>query len=360
MGIEINMGISMDSKMEIGEEFSLTPREKSILQSIIHLYILKASPVGSRNLSKLLEKELKLSPATIRNVMADLEERQLICHPHTSAGRIPTDKGYRFYVDSLLQKSGLTETEIQAVRDSITASTTETVLRDASRILGMLSHYLGVVEIPLVTNLIVIKLELIRLSANHFLVVLALDSNIIRTITLEAELEEDLRYLEDISRLINERISGKPLRYLKENFKEMLSDTNLYQTPLLRLFFDSADKIFELHPATERIHFAGTQNLIAHPEFDDLEKVRGVIELVENEDIIIHILESGEFSEIGTKVLIGSEMQNRLLDDYALVASNYKIGSANGTIGLIGPKRMNYAKMMALVKHVSELISEDF
>ncbi len=340
------------------QTIQLSEREKSILRSIIQQYILHASPVGSRNLSRLLERELKLSPATIRNVMSDLEAMELISHPHTSAGRVPTDKGYRLYVDSIMDLIELTDVEIKAVQESISGNSPEMILKEASRLLGFLSHYLGIVEIPLITNLIVEKIELIELSSNRLLIVLALDSNIVRTLTLEAEFEIDSRRLAYISQYINEKISGKPLRFLKDNFLDLIGDSVYFHTPLVRLFIDSLDKIFELYKTTERIHIAGAQSMLSHPEFEDLHKVKGVIELIESEDMIIHILDQNERYEPGARVFIGSEMQKQELEDFSLIVSGYSIGSATGSIGLIGPKRMNYSKMLALVQYVANVISK--
>ena len=342
----------------INENNSLNDREKAILRTIVHLYLLNASPVGSRNLAKYLQKEVKLSPATIRNVMADLEELQYISHPHTSAGRIPTDKGYRFYVDSLMSPSYLSELEISAVQKKLSTSNTDSVLKEASKVLGMLSQYLAIVEIPHLADLIIQKIELISLSSTRLLVVLALDSNIVKTLTLEAEFEVDLKFLEEITIFINERVSGKKLSYFRENFRDMINEFGSLETPLIRLFVESVDELFSAKSNSDRIHIAGTPNLLSHPEFSNLKKVQGVIELIENEDIIVHILDKYESPDEGVKVLIGKEMQHEQLKDYSLVVSNYELGSAKGSIGIIGPKRMNYSKMLSLVEYVSTMISK--
>lgn len=343
---------------DLEDSKNLSPRERSILRTIIHLYLLNASPVGSRNLAKYLQKEVKLSPATIRNVMSDLEDLEYISHPHTSAGRVPTDKGYRFYVDSLMGPSELLESDLREVQRKLSDTNTDSVLKEASKVLGMLSQYLAIVEIPHLANLVVQKIELIALSSTRLLVVLALDSNIVRTLTLEAEFEVDIKFLNDISAFINERISGKQLTFLRENFREMINEFGSLETPLIRLFVESIDELFKNHQSDDRILISGTPNLISHPEFENIEKVKGVIELIENEDVIVHILDKYDDISEGTKILIGREMQNVLLEDYSLVVSNYEFGSANGSIGLIGPKRMNYSRMMSLVEYVSMMISK--
>ncbi len=335
----------------------LNEREQMILQTLIQLYILKASPIGSRTLSKYLERELKLSPATLRNIMSDLEEMEYIAHPHTSAGRIPTDKGYRFYVDSLMNIQYLTEKEILTLKQTLGNAPTENVLKDASKLLGLLSKYLAVVQIPTITNLIVHKIELVPISSTRLLFIIALDSNIVRTATLEADTEFDHHHLDEISSLINEKICGKSLNFIKDNFSTLISDIETPNPTLFRLFVDSVDLLFNKYNTMERIHIAGTKHLLNEPEFDDVDKVRGIMELIENEDIIIHILSQYENRESDFKILIGKEMNNELLDDYSLVLSNYQIGQATGSIGLIGPKRMNYSKMVSLVSQISKIIS---
>ncbi len=353
--------IRLDIEKIVSKEIKnpLNARQREVLRAIVYLYILNASPVGSRTLSKFLSSTLHLSAATIRNVMADLEEFEYINHPHTSAGRIPTDKGYRFYVDNISELAELTDQEVRAVKNSLSSGTSDKVLKDASKVLGLLSKYLGVVQIPHLLDLIVHRIELISVSSNRLLVVIALDSNIVRTVTLEAGFEFDRKYIKEISSYINEKVSGKRLRYLRENFEELIGDFDNKDTPLVRLFVDSLDKIFHYQGNQDRILTAGTQNLLEYPEFEDLGRVKGVIELIENEDIIIHLLEKHDESKGGIKVLIGKELETNLLDDYSIVMTNYRIGSAQGTIGLIGPKRMNYPKMISIVANVSQMLSKD-
>ncbi len=336
----------------------LSEREQEILRSIINLYILKASPVGSRSLSKYLEDKLNLSAASLRNIMSDLEEMDYISHPHTSAGRIPTDKGYRFYVDSLSNYNS-SENDIITLNNSLKIDNIENeqVLKEATKVLGALSQYLSVIKIPQLLDIKVQKMQLISLSSTKLLVVLSLDSNIVRTVTLEANFEINNSYLDKISNYINEKIAGKSIRFLRDNFAEIIYEYGYNDYPLIRLFVDSVDKIFNSAQDKEKIVTSGAQNLINQPEFDVLSKVKSVIELVENEDVIVHLLDNFGDNNTGIKVVIGSEMQNDIMDDYSIILSSYNIGNAIGTIGVIGPKRMNYSKMMNLVQGVSNIIS---
>jgi heat-inducible transcriptional repressor len=337
----------------------LNDRERDILRSIVNLYILNAAPVGSRKLSKHIEDHLSISPATIRNVMGDLEEMELVRHPHTSAGRIPTDKGYRFYVDYLMQTEKLTEQEHRTIGSlSDEAKGTDTILREASKLLGIMSKYLAVVRIPTIRNIKLKKIELIKLSSTHILVVLAMQSNVVNTVTLEARFEVKDSHLAEIARTLNEKIAGKDLSELKSNFPNLVADMDLAEKPLIRLFVDSVDKIFNSKDNSSKLFTSGTQNLLELPEFEDINRVRSIIELVENEDVIIHLLDNIPNNN-GMQVYIGSEIGEEQLNDYSLIVSNYSLGGDNsGVIGLIGPKRMHYNKMLPLVKIVSELLSK--
>ena len=334
----------------------LSEREKEIFESIVNLYISKASPVGSKYLADYLEGKLKLSSATIRNVMKELEEMELINQPHTSAGRIPTDKGYRYYIDSLIEIEDLSEADIRTVHEAL-LGTPPDVLQDASRILGFLSRYLSLVEIPNLKELKVEKIEIVSLTSRRFLIVIALDSNNVKTVTLESELEIDTGRISDIVSYINEKVSGRPLRFIRENFNEIIEESDLREQPLVRLFMESTEEIFSFRPGSEKILLAGTKNLLDYPEFDDTEQLRNVIGIIEDKDTIINLLKSMEESDENLKVFIGSEMQQKNLEDYSFVISTYRMGQAVGSIGLIGPKRMYYSKVISLLKHVSQELS---
>lgn len=370
-----------------GDYNELNYREKEILSSIINLYILKANPVGSRPLSKYLEGKLNLSPATIRNVMSDLEEMNYIAHPHTSAGRVPTDKGYRFYVDNLINYGNILENENKDFAKSHSSQSLEIenwqdklidnlqslenyknegeiILKEASKILGFVSKFLALVTFPEIDYLIIQKIELIQLASNKLLVVIALDSNIVKTVTLENNYEINIKHIERVKTYINDRVQGKTLKFVKMNFAEMITDLDSETTPLIRLFIESIEKLYSKINEDDKIITNGTQNLLEYPEFENTEKVKSVIELIENDKIIVHILDNLAESTIiqgqnssGTRVLIGSEMNNNLLEDYSIVLSPYTIGNSSGSIGVIGPKRMNYQKIITIIDSVSKYIS---
>lgn len=336
----------------------LNDREKSILRSIVQSYILTATPVGSRFLSKTSE-EFTLSPATIRNVMADLEEMQFISHPHISAGRVPTDKGYRCYVDTLMDVQALPEQERHVVKEQLTALSQEQALKDASKILGALSHCLAIVELPQMSDIIIKRVHLLPLSSDRLLIAMELESNIVRTVTLETDLSVDSSALDQTAEFINSRISGKSIRFVREHLVEMMMEGVKGHHNLLRLFIDSVDTLLNPHTLNdEKVHIAGAQHLLEYPEFDSPNQLRGVIELVENEDVIIHLLDQREEKiDDSVQIVIGNEMKEQRLIEYSMVMGSYSMKGAYGSIGLIGPKRMNYAKMVSLVKYMGQVLS---
>jgi heat-inducible transcriptional repressor len=299
-----------------------------------------------------------MSPATVRNAMSDLEYLGYINHPHTSAGRIPTDKGYRFYVDSLMGTEKLTESEKRAIQKNLAMSNlnTEEVLKESSKILGKISHQLSIVSAPHLYQGILEKLELIGISSTRLLVIISVQSKLVKTIMVEVASEIPRDKLEDISRFLNERLSGLTLQQIRETFTARVRDAQNEDTGLIRLFIDSADKLFD-DTADAHCHIAGAQDVLTQPEFENPENFRTVIELIDNEDIIIHLLAKREQKEYGIAITIGEENKDEKLKNYSIVTSQYHIGNLTGTVGIIGPKRMNYSKMVPVVDYMAKMIS---
>jgi len=336
----------------------LNEREQSILRTIINLYIINATPIGSRNLSKFLENNIKLSPATIRNIMADLEQMDYISHPHTSAGRVPTDKGYRYYVDNLIDKDISLTNEFKSIADELEQSSNESILKDAGKLLGLISHYLAIVRVPELTNIIIKKIELLKLSSNHILIVVAFDSNFVKTITMEISYVVSEKAINILNSFINEKLAGKDYNYINQHYKYIAGELGIdSSSPIIGLFVDSIDKIISNNNTNDKLHIVGTQNLLNLPEFENIYKIRSLMELTENEDVLISVIDNSGKYNPDVKILIGSEMNNNALDDFSMIVSSYKLGKATGSIGLIGPRRMNYSKVISLVKYVSDTIS---
>ena len=332
----------------------LSDREQSVLRHLVQNYIHTATPVGSRFLSKRFDEEL--SPATIRNVMFDLEERGFLSHPHTSAGRIPTDSGYRYYVDYLMEIERLTENEMSRFQQSISFSPDpDEILRETSRLLGKISNQLSIVTSPHLGSGIFEKLELVPIASSKLLVVISIRSGLVRTIMLEIGAELKRGVVDRVGGLLNERLAGLTLKEIRDTFADRLRDVTNEQTGLVRMFIDSVDVLFDVSKEKERIHIGGTKQIIDQPEFIEPKNFRSVIELVENEEVIVHLLERHD--EIAKDFVITIGAENSAAEDYSVITAAYDMNGVQGRVGVIGPKRMNYSRVVPLVDYVAKTIA---
>ncbi len=332
----------------------LTERERTILRSIIYNYVLTADPVGSRTLAKRLG--INLSPATIRNVMADLEEMGLLTHPHTSAGRIPTTLGYRIYVDSLMQVETLTDDEKRVIEAHLEPISGEisTVIERVGELLAEVSRLLGFILTPDLSSGVLEKVEIVRVSSGRLMVIIIVKSGLVRTIMLELNSLITDEEIDRASRLINSRLVGMRLVDIPKNVKRRLAGETATSNAVVRLFLDIPERIFAPENIME-VHLGPTKYVFNQPEFHQADKMRGIIELIENRDIIVHLLKD---RQPGVSVTIGDENPKEQLRDFSVITSTYRIGEICGTMGIIGPTRMNYGKLMALVNFIAQLISE--
>jgi heat-inducible transcriptional repressor len=337
----------------------LNDREKTILRSIVQQFILTASPVGSRNITKRFD--VGVSPATVRNIMSDLEESGFINHPHTSAGRIPTDKGYRYYVDTLMEIQKLKNSDKGIIDKSLDKNFVETdeILKIASKLLSTITKQIACVTYPTLDNGILEKIQLVSLSSTRLLVVVSIKSGLVKTMTLEFESEIESDKLQKVESLLNERLNGLTFQEIRKTFKDRLSDIGDAEKPIIRLFIDSVDKIFKDHKKEDKLVITGATNIIQQPEFDDPGKFQSVIELIEDKDIIIHIMDKKRLENTNNVLIsIGSENEEEKFNEYSLITKEYTFGETSGTVGIIGPKRMEYSKVVAIVSYLGDMLSE--
>lgn len=336
----------------------LNDREKSILRYIIQQFILTASPVGSRNISR--HYDIGLSPASVRNIMADLEEMGLIDHPHTSAGRVPTDKGYRVYVDNLMQVSNLKSNEKSNIAKQMEPyqNTTDELILLASKLLSSITRQVACVLYPKLDSGVLEKIQLVSLSSNRLLIIISIKAGLVKTMTLEVDSDIKDSHLHTVQSLLNERLSGLTLAEIRKTFRERFSDVSVNDKPILTLFVDSADKIFTDFKTNDRVIMSGTRNLLNQPEFENPEKFESVIELIEDKDIVIHFFEKNiERNKDGVIVSIGKENQSKKFEEYSLVSKQYHAGDVEGMLGVIGPRRMDYSRIVAIVDYISNMLS---
>ncbi|MBN2570890.1 MAG: heat-inducible transcription repressor HrcA [Ignavibacteriales bacterium] len=338
----------------------LTEREKAILRYVIYQFILTANPVGSRMLSKKFN--LNLSSASIRNTMSDLEELGLLNHTHTSSGRVPTEKGYRLYVDSLMDEPKLETKEKKIIKAGLDSEVGafEELLQMTSSILSQITKNLACVTYPKLDKAILDKIQIIPISSARILVVVTIKSGLVKTITLELKSDINESKFERIQQFLNERLSGLTFCEIRQTFQERVRDLDSEEfKPIVRLFIDSADKIFPDIQIADNIFLTGTKNILSQPEFADSEKFQSIIELIEDKDIIIHLMDKKRAENVDKiTVSIGSENEIDKLSDYSVVIKNYNVGEVTGSVAVIGPKRMQYSKTIAAIIYVAEVLSK--
>ena len=337
----------------------LTSREREVLRSVIHSYILNANPIGSRTLSK--HYHLGLSAATIRNTMADLEESGLLEQPHTSAGRQPTDLGYRVYVDDLMEEKRLTISEKRLIDGSVITSQVniKTILERTSALLGRMTSLLGIVSSPEIETGELHKIDITRLSQNRLLIILTIKSGIVRTITLEINFKIENSDLEKTTMILNQRLSGLTMLEIKESISDRVQEIpGSSKQDLITLFVENSDRLFTLDD-DRQFYFAGLKTLINQPEFSQSNNLRTIIELMEDKRILVHLIGGGT-PEDGVRVMIGNENQIHRPLDLSIVTSAYYMGDNVGRIGIIGPKRMDYSKLHSVVDYTAKAIGKCF
>jgi heat-inducible transcriptional repressor len=335
----------------------LSERDKAVLRHVVQYFILTANPVGSRQLAK--HSGLNLSPATIRNLMADLEERGYLNHPHTSAGRVPTDKGYRVYVDMLMDIEELTRKDLDTIERNLDkVENREELLAHAADILGTISSQLSIITNPHIAAGKLERLEFVPLTSNRIMIIISIQSGLIKTLVMEVRSVIQRDKLDAISQILNERLHGLTLREIRDTFRERVRDVQNEETGLIRLFIDSVDELFSDTKERDKLFISGTRDIITQPEFDNPETMRSVIELLDDREVIIHVLENHERSEERLKISIGKENLEKKLKNYSVITTRYLIGDIFGTVSVIGPKRMNYSKIIPLVDYIAKSITQ--
>ena len=339
----------------------LTDRERQVLEAVIETYVQTAEPAGSRTIAKR-HHELGLSPATIRNTMSDLEEKGYLYHPHTSAGRIPTDLAYRVYVDYLMRPPVVAPAQAQHIRGELEGqrSAVETILSRAAQVLGVLTSELGVAVGPTIEEAVLERLDLLQVSTERLLLVLALRSGAVRTIFVEVPTELPAESVQKVTVVLNERLAGLTLKEIRATLAQRLRDASPSapgSSELLNIFIQEADELFEVPVArTGPVHLGSTQPLAGQPEFATRAQLQGLLDVTERRDLLREALmaRGGE----GLSITIGQEHADARLATFTLVTSPYRFGPLTGVIGVMGPTRMAYDKIAALVNHTSQLVGE--
>ena len=334
-----------------------------ILRLVVRSFIDTAGPVGSRTLAK--RYPLGLSPASIRNTMSDLEELGYLRHPYTSAGRMPTQLGYRAFVDELMSLTELTSAEkklLKAKLDLLMGDTDE-LFRESSRLLSQMSNLFGVVLSPRLSKGVLERLDVVPLSSSRVMIVISVRNGLVKTIIFETEVMLKRRDLDRAVAILNERLAGLRLEEIRHTYANRTRDLDDDRTGIIRLILNETATLFG-EPAEGRLSYGGTQQLLTQPEFQETEDVRRLIELIEDEGYIVQLFEGQHDDstlEHGQAVIsIGSENSDAKVEKYSIVTAQYQAGETVGTVGILGPMRMDYEHVVALVENMALLLSGPF
>ena len=331
---------------------SLDERKARLLRAVVHEFIKTAEPVGSKALAG--RYSLGISPATIRNELAALEEQGFLSHPHTSAGRVPTDRGYRFYVDSL---SGVAELA-RAQRDAVMrylegAAGLEETLQRTSLLLASLTHYTAMVAPPALDRSRVRHIELVSLGPHVVMLVLIVDTGRVEQRLLEVRGEVRVEDLEDLRRRLNEKLAGERLDRAELVLSAMVESVPAEGRWLFTVVSDVLGQMVS-DRTTERVWLGGQAHIVGPGAFDEIETVRQVYELLEQQVLVMRLLQvTFTTGQDQISVVIGSENQMEGMQACSLVTSTYPAGDTIGTIGVLGPTRMDYLRAMAAVQAVA-------
>ncbi len=337
---------------------ALTAREKKVLELIMSGYISSAEPVGSRTLSKMIGSAW--SPATIRNVMVGLEEQGFLYKPHVVAGRIPTGKAFRYYVNSLLtpfRPLGKREMHVLESFTSHRYSHVEEIMGDASRALANLCKYTGIVVEPKVDFMLFKEVEFVKLSRTTILAVFVTSSGMVHTRLVATEEEFSQELLHGMKGYMNERCEGLPFYSVRKRIVEdMAKDREAFQY-LMDKIMDVLEQIMNREEARE-VYLEGTSRFIGVPELSDINRLRELFHALEKKEKLLKLFDRSVEQE-GINVIIGTETEVKEMRDMSIITSCYEIDQKHqGVLGVIGPLRMDYSRIIPIVRYTAQAVTD--
>jgi len=333
----------------------LSERAQSLLKILVERYIADGQPVGSRALSRF--SALELSPATIRNVMADLEEMGFVASPHTSAGRVPTPKGYRFFVDTLLTVRPMEELERQQLEEQLTPDDPHRVVTAASQLLSDLTHFAGIVVAPRRRGAVLRHVEFFGLSERRVLLIIVASDGEVQNRVLVTDRAYSPSQLVEAANFINQNYAGLEFDQLRQKVRGELIDLHNDISGLMQAAIQTGSEALR-QPAADGVVISGGRNLLEVDDLSgDMQRLRRLFDLFERKTQLLDILEHSERAD-GVKIFIGGESQLVPLDECSIVTAPYEVdGQVVGTVGVIGPTRMAYERVIPIVDVTAKLVS---
>jgi heat-inducible transcriptional repressor len=342
--------------METREADRLLPRDREILRDIIATYILSAEPVSSRSVAK--QGRLGLSAATIRNVMADLEEWGYLVQPHTSAGRVPTPAAYHMFIESMMQARKLPARERRYIEENLagTPADADQLIGIASHLLSELSQQVSIVVAPAIGDTVLKAVDFVPVAERKVLCVVVSQEGFVDNRVIETGEEIPRQELTRISNYINENFAGHTLREIRDRLLRQMTEERLQVDSLLAQTIELAREGLALDSQPE-VLVDGASALLARPELADIQRVRRMFEAFTDKARLVRML-NGCIQGGGVRVLIGDDSDLTSELDFSLVASSYRVGDQPlGTLGIFGPSRMEYQKIIPLVHYLGQALS---
>ena len=331
----------------------LDDRKKQVLQAVIEEYISTAEPVSS---GTIVEKyNLGFSSATIRNDMAELEHEGYLEKPHTSAGRIPSVKGYRFYVDELLNDENISLEEVQYIKSQLETKVNE--IEDLTKIttntISDITHYATVAIGPNSSNNLIKDIKFVLLGERMLMAVILTENGAIKETIIKYDEDINQNQVEGLNFTFNNKLRGKPLEKIDKPMEEYILSTMSDQVSVIKPIIQQMNKAIE---ESDKIYLKGANNVFDFPEFKKIDTARNFLSILDTKEEMLEVLNSGLAKDIN--VYIGEENEKEELKDLSIVTFKHTVGGKDlGTIGIIGPKRMDYSKVISIMKYISKRLN---
>ena len=332
----------------------LDKRKKKILQAIIEEYIETAEPVSSNN----LVDELNCSSATIRNEMAELEKIGFLEKPHTSAGRVPSQKGYRYYVDELIRDDKISKKEMEIIRDRLETRVNdlEELTKIATTTLSEITHYTTIAITPDVQNHTIIDIKFVLLGSRVLMAVILTDSGTIRESIIKFDEDISAEQVDDLTFLFKNKLVGKPLETMNAPLEDFIMTEMKTGINIIKKVIEEINKIIL---EKKKIYLDGANKVVDMPEFKKIDVAKDFLNVLDAKDLVADVLNTGIAEDIN--IYIGEETEKEELKNFSIVTFNHLVeGRDIGTIGIIGPTRMDYSKVISVMKYISKKLNDDF
>lgn len=333
----------------------LDDRKKRVLQAIVEEYINTAEPVSSNALTK--SNGLNYSSATIRNEMADLEKKGYLDKTHTSSGRIPSEKGYRYYVDELINDNNISVEEIKYISSKLETKVNE--IEDLTKLtattISEITHYTTVSIGPKNDEQLIEEIKFVQLGTRMLMAVILTDNGLVKETIIKFDEDITAKQVETVNYMFNQKLKGKPLETIKGPLEEYLFDEMTYSVNVIKPIIEQIKKVLA---EDEKIYLEGANKSFDLPEFNSLEVAKNFVNVLDTKELMEDMLNSGFAQDIN--VYIGNENEKEELKDFSVVTFKHKVGNKDlGTIGIIGPKRMDYSKVISVMKYISKKLNDE-